>query len=214
MRNLQSSIFRALVAIAVGVLLIKYPDNMVTGIIVAIGVLFLLSGLFSVLSYWYTSRHLSEYKIYDAEGRLVTGQKPDYPIVGIGSMILGGILALMPATFVSFLMYVIGAVLVLGAVGQFLAIIAARRYGKVSLGYFTCPSLILLAGLYVTLKPMSPLSTAMYFLGWISLFYGIVEAVNAILFYFAKRRWEEQHAQLKKENAVIVVDNDSSAQSE
>jgi uncharacterized membrane protein HdeD (DUF308 family) len=153
-------------------------------------------------------------EVIDAEGRLVTGQKPDYPIVGIGSMILGGILALMPATFVSFLMYVIGAVLVLGAVGQFLAIIAARRYGKVSLGYFTCPSLILLAGLYVTLKPMSPLSTAMYFLGWISLFYGIVEAVNAILFYFAKRRWEEQHEQLKKENAVIVVDNDSSAQSE
>jgi uncharacterized membrane protein HdeD (DUF308 family) len=205
MKILQSSFFRALAAIAVGALLIKYPDNTVTGITIAIGVLFLLSGLVSVLAYWNSCRHQSEYKIYDAEGRLVAGQKPMFPIVGIGSMILGGILALMPATFISFLMYVIGALLVLGAVGQFLSIISARRYGRIALGYWLCPSLILLIGLYVMLKPMAPLSTAMLILGWLTLFYGIVEAVNSLIFFGLRRRWQKEQEKKEAEAAATEV---------
>jgi uncharacterized membrane protein HdeD (DUF308 family) len=135
MKILQSSFFRALTAIAVGVLLIKYPDNTVTGIVIAIGVLFLLSGLVSLLSYLNARRHMSDYKIFDASGRQVAGQAPVFPIVGIGSMILGGILAVMPNTFISALMYVIGAILILGAVNQYFAIITARRYGSASLWY-------------------------------------------------------------------------------
>ena len=42
MKIFQSSIFRALCAIAVGVLLIKFPDDGVTWITRAIGVLFLI----------------------------------------------------------------------------------------------------------------------------------------------------------------------------
>ena len=45
MKIFQSSIFRALCAIAVGVLLIKFPDDGVTWITRAIGVLFLISGV-------------------------------------------------------------------------------------------------------------------------------------------------------------------------
>jgi uncharacterized membrane protein HdeD (DUF308 family) len=196
MKILQSSFFRALVAIVVGTLLILYPQNTVTGITVAIGVLFLLSGMVSVLTYWYALRHQTDYKVYDAEGRLVAGQAPMFPVVGIGSILMGSILALMPTTFVSALMYVIGVVLVLGAVGQFMSIIAARRYGKVALTYWICPSLILLGGLYVMIKPLAPLSTAMLILGWIMLFYGLVEAINTLLFYLARRRWEKMQSEI------------------
>jgi len=76
MKILQSSFFRALTAIVVGALLIKYPDNTVTGIVVAIGVLFLLSGVVSLLSYWNARRHVSEYTIYDAQGRQIADQPP------------------------------------------------------------------------------------------------------------------------------------------
>lgn len=44
MKLLQSSVFRAICAIAVGIMLIKYPDNTVTWITIAIGVLFLFIG--------------------------------------------------------------------------------------------------------------------------------------------------------------------------
>ena len=195
MKFLQSSLFRALTAIVVGVLLIKYPDNTVTGIVVAIGLLFFLSGIVSLLTYWNARRHQSEYTIYDAQGRQIAGQKPVFPIVGIGSIILGGILATMPTTFISMLMYVIGTLLILGAITQFMAIISARRFGSSSFFFWVCPSLILLAGLYIILKPMAPLSTAMLLLGWLSLFYGVVEAINALTFARRRKRWEREQEQ-------------------
>ncbi len=192
MKILQSSFFRALTAIAVGILLIKYPDNTVNGIVIAIGVLFILSGLVSVLSYVNARRHASEYTIYDAQGRQIAGQQPFFPIVGVGSIILGAILALMPSTFISFMMYIIGAILIIGAIGQYFSIISARHFGSVSLFYWVCPTLILIAGVYMIVKPMGPLSTAMFILGWLTLFYGIVEAVNSMMFFAMKRRWEKE----------------------
>ena len=187
MRILQSSLFRALVAIVIGVLLIKYPDNTVNGITIAIGVMFLLSGLFSLLTYWNARRHVGEYKIYDAEGRLVAGEQPAFPIVGIGSIVLGCILATMSATFISMLMYVIGIILVLGAINQLMTLISARRYASVAFWYWLCPSVTLLIGLYVMVKPMAPLEMAMTVLGWLSLFYGVTEIINAWKIYSCKK---------------------------
>ena len=197
MRLLQSNIFRALCAIIVGVLLIKFPDNTVVGITVAIGVLFLLSGVISCVSYYVATRNVSEYKIYDAEGRQIAGQKPSFPIVGVGSAILGLILALSPTAFVSALMYVIGAILILGAINQFVNLLSARRYGSVSLWFWVMPTVILLTGLYVMLRPMAPLAMAMLVLGWCMVLYGVAELINAIKFYNDRKRVEkEQQPQL------------------
>jgi uncharacterized membrane protein HdeD (DUF308 family) len=191
MKILQSSAFRAICAIATGILLIKHPDNTVTGITVAIGILFLLSGLISVLTYIHARRHVSDYKVYDAEGRLVAGMEPTFPIVGIGSIILGLILVISPTSFVSALMYIIGFILVLGAINQYLALIAGRRYGHIGLWYWLLPTLILLTGLYVMLKPMAPLHTAMLILGWLSLIYGVAELINALKFYNDKKKLQQ-----------------------
>ena len=195
MKILQSSVFRALCAIVIGALLIMYPDNTVTGITIAIGVLFLVSGVISTLTYVHARRHVSDYKIYDAEGRLVAGQQPAFPLVGIGSIILGFILALTPTTFVSALMYIIGIMLVLGALNQYIALIAGRRYGRISVWYWIMPTIILLFGLYVMIKPMSPLTTAMYFLGWAMLVYGCVELINALKFYNDKKKLQQAQDQ-------------------
>ena len=189
MRILQSSVFRAICAIIIGALLIKFPDNTVKGITVAIGVLFLISGLISCVTYFWAKRNVSEYKIYDAEGKLVAGEKPTFPIVGIGSAILGLILSLSPTAFVSALRYIIGAILILGAINQYMSLIGGRRYGRISLWYWIMPTLILLTGLYVMLKPMAPLNTAMLILGWCTLVYGVVELINALKFYRDKKSW-------------------------
>lgn len=192
MKILQSSVFRAVCAIVVGALLIMYPDNTVTGITIAIGVLFLVSGVISVLTYIHARRNVSEYKIYDAEGRLISGQQPTFPIVGVGSIILGFILALTPTTFVSALMYIIGIMLVLGALNQYIALIAGRRYGRIGVWYWVMPTLILLSGLYVMIKPIAPLKMAMLILGWCMLVYGVVELINAFKFYSDKKKLQQQ----------------------
>lgn len=192
MRILQSSLFRALVAIAVGAMLIKYPDNTVTGITIAIGVMFLLSGLISLLTYWNARRHAGEYKIYDADGNLLAGGEPTFPIVGIGSILLGCILAFMPTAFVSALMYVIGVVLVLGAVTQMMNLIGARRFARLSWGFWVGPVLTLLLGAYLMISPLSPAEMAMASLGWLSLFYGIIEIINSWKIYSCRRTMEKK----------------------
>ena len=159
MKILQSSIFRAICAIAIGIMLIKYPDNTVTWITVAIGILFLLSGVISMVVYYNASKHVSEYRIMDENGQVIAGQKPTFPLVGLGSIILGLMLAITPTVFITALMYIIGAILVLGAINQFMVLVRARRFGGIGFGYWIFPSIILLTGLYVIIKPMSPASS-------------------------------------------------------
>ena len=205
MRILQSSVFRAICAIVIGVLLIKFPDNTVKGITIAIGVLFLLSGIISCVTYYMAKRNVSEYKIYDKDGNVVAGEQPTFPIVGLGSSILGLILALSPTAFVSALMYIIGAILILGAINQFMGLINGRRYGHVSLWYWVMPSLILLTGLYVMVKPMAPLAMAMLVLGWCTLLYGVVELINAFKFYRDKKAWQQSQGQPQLDSYEEIV---------
>ena len=191
MKILQSSVFRAICAIAIGCLLIKYPDNTVTWITVAIGILFLLSGIISMVVYFNASKNVSEYKIMDANGQVIAGEKPTFPLVGLGSIILGLLLALTPDIFIKALMYIIGAILILGAINQFMVLVRGKRFGKISFGFWIFPSLILLTGLYVVIKPMSPASMAMLILGWCSLLYGVTEIINSLKVHANKRKAEK-----------------------
>ena len=191
MKILQSSVFRSISAIAIGCLLIKYPDNTVTWITVAIGILFLLSGLISLIVYVHARKNVSEFKIMDMNGHVIAGEKPTFPIVGVGSLILGAMLALTPNVFITALMYIIGGILILGAINQFMNLVNARKYGKVSFGFWVFPSVVLLIGLYVIIKPMVPASMAMLILGWCSLLYGVTELVNSLKFHADRRKFRQ-----------------------
>lgn len=203
MKIFQSSIFRAICAIAIGILLIKYPNNTVTWITVAIGILFLLSGLISVIVYVNARRNVSEYKITDAEGRVIAGTQPTFPIVGVGSLILGALLALTPNVFITALMYIIGGILILGAINQYMSLVNARRYGKVGFGYWVFPSVILLIGLYVIIKPMAPANMAMSVLGWCSLLYGVTEMINSLKFHNDRRKFRQAQETAAEESPII-----------
>lgn len=210
MKILQSSIFRAICAIAIGMMLIKYPDNTVTWITVAIGILFLLSGVISMVVYFNASKNVSEYKIMDANGQVIAGEKPTFPLVGLGSIILGLLLTLTPDIFIKALMYIIGAILILGAINQFMVLVRGKRFGKINFGFWIFPSLILLTGLYVMIKPMNPASMAMSILGWCSLLYGVTEIINAMKIHSIKRKAEKVQEipvaeEVKDKNEVTEV---------
>ena len=122
---------------------------------------------------------------------MITGDKPTFPIVGVGSLILGAMLALTPDVFIKALMYIIGGILVLGAINQYMNLINGRKYGKIGFGYWVFPSVILLIGLYVIIKPMVPASMAMLILGWCSLLYGITEMINSMKFHANKKQFKQ-----------------------
>ncbi len=207
MKILQSSIFRALCAIVIGGMLIKNPDSTVKGITIAIGILFLVSGVISCVVYFNARIHSSENEVYDAEGRLISGGRPTFPIVGLGSTILGFVLALMPSAFVTSLMYVLGAILILGALNQFLALVQVRKIASLSFGYWICPSLVLLTGVYVMVKPMETAALPLLIIGWCLLFYGVTECINAFMIHRCKRIF----SQTAKRDAADSAEDASSA---
>ena len=187
MKIVQSSFFRAICSIIIGVLLLRFPDNTVTWITLAIGIMFLLSGVFSTLAYLNARKNTSEYMITDVEGRIISKGKPTFPLVGVGSVILGVLLVTSPSVFVEILMYIMGGILILGALNQFMSLYNARRWGKMAWGFWVSPSLILLAGLYVMFQPMEAAALPMTIIGWCCLLYGASEVVNATKINLKKR---------------------------
>lgn len=189
MKILQSSVFRAICAIAVGAMLIKNPDSTVKGITIAIGILFLVSGVISCVAYFNARLHSVENEVYDADGKLLVGGRPMFPIVGLGSVILGFVLALMPGAFVTSLMYVLGGIILLGALNQFMVLIQARKFATLPLWFWVCPTLVLLTGLFVMIKPMESASLPLLIIGWCLLFYGVTECINAFKIHqYRKKR--------------------------
>ena len=154
MRILQSSLLRSVCAIAVGYMLVIYRHDMVHWMTLIFGALFFISGLISVIAYYVEKRRVQSAAeqwnmmmemrsdsdttaVVDRERaeQLKALVKPSYPIVGIGSMILGIILAVMPDNFVKGLLYTLSAILILGAINQLVNLITARKFSNIGVIY-------------------------------------------------------------------------------
>ena len=190
MKVFQSSVVRALCAIIVGALIVKYRELTVTWITIAIGVLFFLSGVFACVTYFIARGKKNDVQVFDADGRQLTGMKPTFPIVGLGSLILGLILAIMPNTFVQSLMYILAAILILGAVSQMANLVAASRMARIGFYYWIMPALTLLIGIVAIVSPSSIASAPLFVIGWTMIVYGVVELTNAIKLHQLRRSIE------------------------
>ena len=202
MKVVHSSLFRAVCAIVVGALLIQYREQTVTWITIAIGVLFFLSGVISLATYYSAKRSANRgHLVFDANGKQITGIQPNFPIVGVGSLVLGLILALMPNTFVASLMFILSVILIMGAISQFMNLAAARRMGHVGFIFWIFPSIILLIGLLAIIKPSAIASAPLFIIGWTMLIYGIVECINALKIANNKRKWTKMEEVSSTPNA-------------
>lgn len=190
MKVLQSSIFRAVCAIAVGALLVKYREQTATWITIIIGAIFFVSGLISCIAYFSARRKSgdSDIDIYDAQGNLIVQSKPTFPIVGLGSLVLGAILALWPGAFVEGLGYVLAAILILGAVNQFFNLTIATRFAHIGLVWWVVPAIVLLIGVAFIVKPSLFATAPLFIIGWCMMVYGVVEIINSIKIHQCKKR--------------------------
>lgn len=195
MKTMQSSVLRAICAIVVGALLVEYREQTVTWMTIAIGVLFFVSGAFSCATYFVARSRRTDVEVYAADGRQLTGLRPTFPIVGLGSLLLGLALAIMPDTFVAGLMYILAAMLILGAVGQFVSLVSAARMARIGVFYWVMPSLTLLVGIVAVVSPSSIASAPLFVIGWTMMVYGVVELVNALKMHRLRRAMERSLGQ-------------------
>lgn len=84
MKSLNYAAISSLCALAIGILLVVWYEAAIIYLVITVGVLFLLPGLFGLFSYYAASRHK------DAEMRR------SFPIVALGSTLLGFWLMIMP----------------------------------------------------------------------------------------------------------------------
>ncbi len=167
MKTMNYSIIRCICALVLGVLLVAWPEAAILYLVITIGALFLVPGLFSVFGY------------------LTRGKQNgmSFPIAGLGSLLFGLWLMIMPAFFVGILMYVLGAVLVLAGISQIVNLSAARSWTVVPGGFFVVPVLVLIAGVVVFVQSVYGCHCAfLLYWGVSSIVYGLSDLVNIIRF--------------------------------
>lgn len=165
MKYFDIAIARAVLAIILGVVLIMWPEAAVIYIIMVIGALFLLPGVYSVVSYFTRSK----------SGGDISRM---FPVAGLGSILLGAWLLFMPGFFVNILMFVLGGVLLIAGIQQISSLISAGKFGHVPFGYYVLPSLILLAGVLIIFYPMDVISNTLVIFGIVIALYGVNELIN------------------------------------
>ena len=205
MRKLIVFLTPALIILA-GILVVKYREDMVTWMTIGLGAIFFMAGVISCISYYIQRKHVQKIRekiadgisLMDANGNVVEQSMPTFPIVGIGSLVLGIVLASMPETFLNWLTYIFAAIILLVSVYQIADLIVANRYGRVGWAYWVMPIIMLLAAVVALVNPESISSSPLFFLGWAMIISGGVMIVNVLKIYTVRRAAEKRAADLAK----------------
>ncbi len=189
MKLLQSSFFRALCCIVIGGLMINNTTQTSQWIVITIGCLFFVSGVISCASYYASKKKDTSIELFDANGNKIKNTASPFPVVGIGSIVLGALLALMPQTFIKGLNYVIAIILIIGSINQFINLSNAKKIAKIGAFFWIIPCITLLIGLATILKPTLFSDLLVLIISWALLVYGVSEAINAFHIYRIKKSY-------------------------
>lgn len=170
MKRLNYSLIRIVFALIIGLVLVIWPDAASDYLVITIGVLFIIPGLIALIGYFTSDK---------TEGRR-------FPLEGLGSLLFGFWLVLMPDFFANLLMYLLGIILVLGGIQQICSVFIARRWTTVPVGFYVLPALVLLGGSLILFNPVEARKTAFLIIGIISIVYAVTELIN--WFRFTNRK--------------------------
>ena len=202
MKVLEISAIRAIIVLVTGFLLIRYREVTMTWMTITVGILFLLSGLVSCIAYYFEKEKVAKNtaKAEQQEGQKEENLKsPSFPIAGVGSIALGIILAVMPNTFITWVVYILAALLILGAVNQFMNLARSRQYARVPVYMWLFPTVILAIAILLISKPIETAQLPLLVLGWAFMYYGVLEFILIIRMYLVRKSYE------KAEEAKIVT---------
>jgi len=200
MKVLQISAVRAIIVLVTGFLLVKYREDTMTWMTITVGVLFLISGLVACIVYYFEKEKVAK---KTAKAALQEGQQeeedlksPSFPIAGVGSIVLGIILAVMPNTFTTWMVYILSALLILGAVNQFMNLARSRQYARVPVYMWIFPTISMVVAILLISRPIK--TDALFFtlkvIGWAFMYYGVLEFVLIIRMYLVRKAYDKAEA--------------------
>lgn len=212
MKVLQISAIRAIIVLVTGFLLVRYREETMTWMTITVGILFLLSGLVSCIAYYFEKEKVAK---KTATSEQQEGQEeeeenlksPSFPIAGVGSIALGIILAVMPNTFITWVVYILAALLILGAVNQFMNLARSRQYARVPVYMWLFPTVILAIAILLISKPIETAQLPLLVLGWAFMYYGVLEFILIIRMYLVRKSYEKAEEAKVVTGDKLVTDN-------
>lgn len=186
----RKSVLRAVFSIVLGVVLVMWPGTALNYIIMLIGALFLISGLISFA--------------YSYRNRVDTKSSGLLSFNGIGSIILGLLLVCVPSAFAKVLMFVLGFILVVAAIGQMVVLSSAKKFGYSSPVFsYLFPALILIAGIIILFDPFKSAESIFILFGITAIFYGVTDLISQYNINRVRKTAERQ----KKENGEDDIED-------
>ena len=167
MKTINNVTLRIVFALILGVVLISWSSNVITYLVMTIGILFLIPGLVSVLGYFFRNKQSSE---------------RTFPIDSIGGALLGLALIIAPAFFVEVLMYVLAGLLILAGILQIRGLFIIRKRIRIPAVFYLAPVIILLIGIVILFNPFDVPKIAFIILGIACVIYSLSELVNYLKF--------------------------------
>lgn len=183
MKGLNYSLMRIICALIIGLLLVLFPVQAGEYLVITIGVVFLVPSLISLIGYLVQKAEL----------------RRRFPVEGLGSLLFGLWLVVMPGFFADLLTFVLGFILMMGGVQQMASLMAARSWMKVPGGFYVVPLLILIAGIVTLFNPTGVRSTAFIIIGVTCLVYALSELVNWMK--FTRHRPQPRDVEALKDHA-------------
>ena len=186
---------RSLVTAAIGILLLALREQAMPFIVMCLGVLFMLPGIFS----------LALFLVPKLRRNSTAGSSAVIiPIMAFGSLLLGLWMFLQPAFFVTIIMWILGAVMIIMGGTQIISLLMAKRRIKVSLFLFFLPLLILITGAIVLLNPFEAASVPFIILGVGAIITALSDMINTLFLKFTRK---DDKVEVADEKIEIVDEN-------
>lgn len=187
MKFIGSYVFRSMCALLIGLLLIVKANEMPVVLVMLIGALFMLPGLISVFVY-----------IYGLLNRNAV-VRPSFPLMSIGSIFLGGYLMLFPESFVTYLVILIGIILILAGISQLSAMVVNRRVTPFSWLLMLVPVVLIGVGVFSVMYSRDAAALPFKIIGFTLLYYGITDLFLALRTRHYSSLYAKQQAKKEEE---------------
>ena len=180
-----NGLMRALVALAVGIMMVVYPAGALTTVVKIIAVFMIASGVVSLAV-----------GLRDKE----RGSLPLMSFNALINLLLAILMFVFAPVIAKFVIYLIGFVLLAFGIVQIIAFLGARRVMPVSSGSFVLPIVVTLIGGFILFNPFAE-SVMTIIAGSALVLYGVSELLSSRRMKqvrdFEDSRVDEQEAQVK-----------------
>ena len=179
---------RAFIALAIGVMMVVSPANALTTVVKIIAAFILASGVVSLIV-----------GLKDRE----KGSLPLMSFNALVDLVIGLLMFVFPGVIATFMIYLIGFVLLGFGIVQIVALFGARRVVPVGFGAFVLPIVVTLTGGFILFNPFAE-SVMTVIAGLALVLYGASELLSSLKMKKAIDEYEIHQAPVQEETAKPV----------